>query len=113
MEGWIKLYRKSLKSAVFQSPRLLQVWCFCLLRANHKQTKILFEGEEITLKPGQFITGRFAGAKECNMQPSTFRNQINKLKEMGNLDIRSDNKKSLLTIIKWNLYQDELINSNI
>lgn len=106
MEGWIKLHRKILESAVFKNPNLLQVWIYCLVRANHKENKILFEGREIILRPGQFLTGRFEGAKDCIMKPTTFWYQLRKLSEINNLDIKSDNKKSLITIINWGQYQN-------
>ena len=71
-------------------------------------------GKEININPGQFITGRFEGAKDCNMKPSTFRDQLDKLKKMKNLDIISDNKKSLITLINWEQYQSsELIPDTI
>lgn len=106
MDGWIKLYRKSIDSIVFQNEKLWKVWCWCLIRANHKSGHSeYFEGKEITLNPGQFITGRFQGAEQCNMKPSTFRDQISKLKALSNLDIKSDNKKTLITVVNWGLYQ--------
>lgn len=107
MEGWIKLHRKSIDSSVFQSSNLWKVWCYCLMRANHKGRKVFFSSEEIELRAGQFITGRFQGAEDCNMSPSTFRNQIAKLKELRNLDTDSDNRKTLITIINWAEYQIE------
>jgi len=81
------------------------VWTYCLLRANHKATKVLFEGQEILLRAGQFITGRFEGAEDCNMKPSTFRDQLTKLKNLKMLDIKSDNRKSIITVVKWTYYQ--------
>ena len=105
MLGWIKLHRKSIESAVFQNPNLWQVWTYCMMRANHTTQKILFNGEEVTLQPGQFITGRYAGAKDCNMKPSTFTDQLNKLKILKMLDITSDNKKSIITLVNWGVYQ--------
>jgi len=33
--GWIRLYRKTLESAVFQNETLLKIWIWCLLRAGH------------------------------------------------------------------------------
>lgn len=106
MEGWIKMFRKSIDSAVFCNANLWQVWCYCLMRANHESNhKFLWNGEEKTLQPGQFITGRFKGAKDCKMSPSTFRDQLAKLQKLKNLDITSDNKNSIITIVKWTSYQ--------
>jgi len=106
MEGYVKLYRKSLDSPIFQNPKLWQVWCYCLMRANHKTTTVLFDGKEMLLHPGDFITGRFKGAEDCNMKPSTFWNQLNKLKRVNSIDIKSDNKKSIITLVNWKAYQD-------
>jgi len=76
------------------------------MRANHKSGyREYFGGKEITLNPGQFITGRFQGSEQCNMKPSTFQDQISKLKALSNLDTKSDNKKTLITVINWGLYQ--------
>ena len=105
MEGYVKLYRKSLDSSVFHSANLWKVWCYCLMRANHKANKILFEGKELILQSGQFITGRYEGSKTCNMKPSTFRDQLYKLKRLKSIDIKSDNKKSIITICNWGFYQ--------
>lgn len=107
MEGWVKLWRKSIDSESFRNPNLWKVWCYCLMRATHKTTKFKFNDEVISLQPGQFVTGRFEGAKDCRMKPSTFRNQISRLIAGGNLDIKSDNRKSIITIVNWDYYQSD------
>lgn len=104
-DGYIKLHRKVMDSAVFCNANLWKVWCWCLLRANHRKTSILFNGAQLYLEAGQFVSGRFAGSDECKMHPSTFRNKLSQLKNMGNLDIQSDNKKSIITVVKWSKYQ--------
>ncbi len=104
--SFVKLYRKSLASSVFQNANLWQVWSFCMMRANHKTTKVLFEGQEMILQAGQFITGRYEGSKACNLRPSTFRDQLYKLKRLKSIDIKSDNKKSIITICNWGFYQN-------
>ena len=105
MQGWIKLHRQLLESVVFQNANLFQVWCWCLMRANHTETKILWNGNEVILKAGQFISGRFKGSKECHMNPSTFRNQIALLEKLGNLDSKKDSRFSLFTVVKWSDFQ--------
>ncbi len=103
--GWVKLYRQSMDSSVFRNPNLWQVWCYCLMRANHTSTKIIWNSKELTLEPGQFLTGRFEGAKDCSMKPSTFRNQLALLSKLENLDIKSDSKASLITVLNWSKFQ--------
>ena len=105
--SFIKLYRKSLESSVFQNANLWQVWCYCLMRASHKETKFLFNRKEIILQAGQFITGRFKGAKDCQMNPNTFYRQLKILESLGNISINANNKNSVITIVKWAYYQGQ------
>lgn len=105
MDGWIRLHRKILFSAVWEDVNALRVFVWALLRANHTTRTIRFNGEEIDLQPGQFVSGRFAGARECRMKPSTFRNACDRLSKTQNLDIKSDNQKSVYTVVKWEDYQ--------
>ncbi|MHB8853598.1 MAG: hypothetical protein ACYC6P_09625 [Ignavibacteriaceae bacterium] len=105
MEGWIKLHRKSLESSVFQNANLWQVWSYCLMRANHKETRILFNKREEVLKEGSFITGRLEGAKDCNMRPTTFYLQLKTLEKLGNIKVESKNKFSIVFVVSWQIYQ--------
>jgi hypothetical protein len=107
--GYIKVYRKLLTSAVFQSERLLKIWIWCLIRANWHEATCFFEGKEIPLEQGQFITGRFAGSDECGMNAGTFYKCIKKLEEIGNITIKSDNKKSIISIVNYSSYQGDII----
>jgi hypothetical protein len=104
--GWIKLHRRSLDSLVFRREKLWKVWSFCLMRASHKGGyKFFYEGRERRLKAGQFVTGRISGAQDCDMSQSTFRNQLETLKNLKCIDMESDNKMTVVTIINWGKYQ--------
>jgi hypothetical protein len=105
--GYIKMYRKLLTSAVFQNEKLLKVWIWCLIRANWHEATCIFEGKELKLERGTFLTGRYSGSEECNMAPKTFYNQLLKLQEFGNLTLKSDNRKTLVSIINYSDYQDD------
>ena len=60
-DTWLKLWRKLIKSPVFQDEGLLKLWILCLCKASHKKTHVKVDGivKPITLEAGQFITGRF------------------------------------------------------
>jgi len=111
-EGYIKVYRKTIRSRVFQNEGLFKVWMWCLLRANHKgQWVSVKTGKgttEVHILPGQFIFGRKTAAKELKMKPSTVRNRTLKLKNMRNLDIQSNSQYSIIIIINWDTYQAPL-----
>lgn len=106
MEGtYIKLYRDLLKKPIMQNPKLLQVWIWCLLKASHCEHFQTVGLQKIHLLPGQFITGRFAGAKELNINPSSFWKYLTWLKNNESLDIKSNNKFSVITLTNWHLHQ--------
>lgn len=111
--GWIKLHRKITEKAIWQDPQMLKLWLYCLIRANHTETEILVDKQEIKLQPGQFVTGRYALAEDYNrgtkkryrVSPNTLWRWLQKFKEWGMLDIKSTNKYSVITIKNWHAYQ--------
>jgi len=104
---WIKLHRKLLDSIVFDNPKLLKFWLWCLLRANHKRTKIMIGFQEIYLNPGEFIFGRISASEELKMPLSSTRNCLAKLIKIGKLDIKTTNKFSIIKVKRWNVYQND------
>lgn len=105
MTGWVKLHRQLKQSAVFDNPKLLKVWIWILLKATHKEKKQIIGRRTVTLKPGQFIFGRYAAAGELDMPPSTVRDYMQMLAEMGNITLDPDTKWTLVTVDNWELYQ--------
>ena len=108
-QGYLKLYRRTLESQVFQNEGLLKVWIWCLLKANHKKKWVTLKtgrGEtEVEVLPGQFIFGRKAAAKELKMKESTIRDRVKKLTNMRNLDTKPATHYTLITIVNWHTYQ--------
>ncbi len=106
MNGWVKMHRQNLYDSVFINANLWQVYSYCLMSANYQPDhKFDWNGEEKTLRSGQFICGRIQGAKDCHMKPTTFYYQLNKLEKLGYIDIESNNKYSVITIKNWDSEQ--------
>ncbi|HEX7032035.1 MAG TPA: hypothetical protein VF172_03450, partial [Nitrososphaera sp.] len=110
-EGWIKLHRRIIDSRVFANEGLLKVWLYCLCRANHEENYVPIKtgrGEsEVKVKPGQFISGRKSAARDLKMNSSTVYKRMKKLENMGNINIKSNNHYSVITICNWEGYQDK------
>ena len=108
--GFILLSRSILDSEVFASQKLLKIWLWCLLKANHKNAFVpltVGDGETtISIKRGQFIFGRFKAEEELCIDGSTIYKLMKKLEEMGNINISSNNRYSIVTINNYNTYQD-------
>jgi hypothetical protein len=107
VEGWIKLYRKLIENPIFLKPELLQLFIYCLLKANHETQRIIFNGQEIEIKSGQFITGREVMGRDLKQKPKTTYNRLQILKNIGILDIKTTNKFSLVTVRNYGLYQSQ------
>lgn len=110
-DGWIKLYRKLLESPIFDNPDLLKVWIWCLLKASHVDHTQVIGLQEIHLKSGQFVFGRKKAAIELNMSEAKVYRLIKKLELLGNLNIKSNNKFSVITIVNWDFYQNDQLQS--
>ena len=112
MEGWIKLYRQLLESAIFKNQRLLKVCIWCLLKASYKQTETMVGNQLVILEKGQFIFGREEASKELEIKESTLYKDMKKLEKLNFCNIKSNNKFSVITIKKWEFYQDTDKNEN-
>ena len=109
-EGWVPLFRKSIKSQVFQNEGLWKVWTWCMMKASHSEQWVpIRTGKgmtEVHLLPGQFIFGRKTAAKELKMKPSTVWKRIIKLKNMQNLNTQSSTHYSIVTLTNWGFYRE-------
>jgi len=96
-----------MEKAIFQNEKLLKVFIWCLLKASHSEHEQLIGRQKVTLQPGQFPTGRHKAAVELNMSPSTAWSYLKLLKANNTIDIKSNNKFSVVTVANWGLYQSE------
>jgi hypothetical protein len=113
-DGFIKLHRKLLSSPTFDNPNLLKVFIYCLLKASHCKHIQIVGLQNIPLLPGQFIYGRDKAGRELRMKPSTAHRYMLCLKSCGNVDIKANNKFSVVTVANWEVYQSvfENVDSN-
>jgi hypothetical protein len=118
MNGFVRLWRKSMDSQVWQDAALWKVWCWCIMKAAYKEThervKIGTGSTIVKLKPGQFVFQRHAAATQLKMHPSTVRDIMARLSEnptprrhpeLQNIDIQPDTHYSIVTVINWHHYQ--------
>lgn len=105
MQGYIKLYRKLLCNPIFKNPYLLQLFVYCLLKANHSEGKAFYGADEIILKPGQFVTGRFELSAALGGNASSTYKRLKRLESLTMLGLQSNNKNTLVTVLNWESYQ--------
>ncbi|MER3125044.1 hypothetical protein ABQG68_06450 [Bacillus pumilus] len=115
MVGWIKLHRKIRSNPIFNDPQLLRLWLICLTEASHTEHDQIVGRQKVKLKPGDFVTGRFAlmdmyntglKSKDRVKGEKTIFRWLEQLQEMGYLTIKKTNKFSIVSIDNWAIYQD-------
>lgn len=112
-QGWIKIHRKILDSTVFDNPKMLKTWIWCLCKASHTEHDVTVGKQMVHLNPGQFIFGRLKAADVLQMNDRTVYDYIKLLEKLNMISINSNNKFSVITIENWALYQgDECVNQH-
>ena len=107
MDGWLKLHRSILDSAVFQDAEVLKVWIWLLCNVAFEQHDTICYGKVIHLKPGQIATGRKKIAQCTDLNENKVYRALTALKSLGNIEIKATNKYSIITVVNWDKYQEE------
>ncbi len=110
--GWVRLDRGIIGTTIWKNHNLFRVWVWCLMRASWAERLITVGLTKVYLEPGQFVFGRKAAAEELGVSPSTLYDCLQRLVADNKLDIKSDNKKSVITVVNWVLYQSESTQSD-
>lgn len=106
-ETFIKLDRSLLRHRYFDNANVLKVWLWCLMRASHIDHQLMVGMQTVALKSGQFVTGRDAAARDLKMPGSTAWTILKLLEKDGKLDIKSNNKFSVVSLIDYSSYQTQ------
>lgn len=103
--GYIKLHRKIIDNPIFSSEKGLKIWVWCLMKAGHTERDIYLGSKKIHLRAGQFVFGRDSASEILRISGSTIRNWMEQLKQDSYISIKTTNKYSIITILKWGQYQ--------
>ena len=106
MDGWIKLHRKLIDKGWYKNSDKVRMWIHLLLSATHKEMEAMFNGKNIKLKPGQFITGRKALSTEIGINESKVeRTLLFFEKNEKQIEQQKCNRNRLITILNWDEHQ--------
>lgn len=109
MQGWIKLYRQIQESFIWcdDEPFCRRgAWIDLLLLVNHENKRVIFNGKFIEVKRGQRITSVRKLADRWGWSTKKTISFLNLLEDEKMIVRESDNKKTLLTIVNYDFYQD-------
>lgn len=101
MDSFIKLYRRFLKWEWADTPNMVSLFIHLLLLAKYEDK----EWHGVTIKRGQLVTGRVALAKIVGISEQQVRTCLARLQDTGEISLKSTNKFTIITICKFDSYQ--------
>ena len=107
--GYISLHRKIQDCFLWYSDEPFDrrsAWIDLLLLVNHEEKEIMFDGNKITVLKGQKITSIRFLADRWHWSTTKVRKYLELLKSENMIKIESDNKKTLLTVVNYEVYQN-------
>ncbi|HFD2043494.1 TPA: hypothetical protein ACF2DM_000300 [Clostridium perfringens] len=108
VEGWLKIYRSIQNHWLWEDKPFSRGQAFIdlLLMANHKDNKILFNGELIEVKRGSRITSLRQLSEAWGWSTKKTKKFLELLEKDNMITVKSDNKKTLVTIENYGIYQE-------
>ena len=106
--GYICSWRKIVDSCIWQDAVLFQVWHWILYRASWRTRTIMWNGEELTLLPGQLITGERQTTKMIpTCSAKKWRNSLGILTRAHRIKTKPTRRYTLITVVNYEMYQKE------
>ena len=109
MQGWIKLHRQIREHKFFKTKRKFskfEAWLDLLLEANHCDKEVLFGNQIIEVKRGSFITSELKLSDRWRWSRTKVRDYLNLLGKDSMIEKISDNKKTTISIVNYDVYQN-------
>lgn len=107
-KGWIKLHRQLLDCWIWQANEPFDkrsAWVDLLLTANHSDTKLLFNGEIITITRGQILTSVRQLSAKWNWSANRTYRFLKMLENENMVQKESNDNRTLLTIVNYSVFQ--------
>ena len=108
-EGWILLHRKLQECQIWDNSHpfdMRSAWIDLLLLANHRDVEILFDYEPITVKRGQYLTSIRKLCERWSWSKNRVLKYLRLLENLQMIKRDSNTKRTLITIVKYEFYQD-------
>lgn len=106
--GWIKLHRKLLDKPIWlqSKPEQKVVLLTLLLMANHESKEWLWRGEKFVAEEGQLITSLNTLSQKSGVSAQSVRTALANFEKLKFLTNESTKTGRLITIVNWELYQN-------
>lgn len=106
--GYMWLHRQLLDWEWFENSHMVHLWVYFLLKANYQDKK--WRG--IDIPRGSFVTSLDTISKDTKLSIQSIRTCIEKLKSTGEITVESTHRYSIVTICKYDNYNDKNNDTN-
>lgn len=106
MDGWIRSHRKMFDNPVVcKDAEHYAVWGYLLHYAAHEPYDVVFNGERITLKPGQLITSKASIARKFSISESKVQRILKTFENELQIELQATRHGRLVSVKNWAKYQ--------
>lgn len=108
--GWISLHRSIQNHWLYEEDRKFskfEAWIDLLLMVNHKDNKTIMDGKLFTVKRGQRITSLRKLGERWTWSLTKVDSFLKLLEKDKMIVLKKDTKKTLITIVNYEVYQNE------
>ena len=108
-KGWISIHRKILKNPIVKMNKSLsrfEAWVWLLLRATYSNQKVVLGSDIYHLKSGEILTSQVKLCKEFKWGNSKLRTFLNLLEKDNMIQVKTNKKLTMITIINYEQLQD-------
>lgn len=108
-KGFIALFRSVQDHWIWETDKFsqFQAWVDLLLMANHKDNRIMLDGNLVTVERGSRVTSIRRLCDRWGWSNSKVSKFLNCLENDGMIKRKSDTKKTVITIVNYGFYQGE------
>lgn len=103
--GFITLHRKIKDSVIWTDSQAVHLWIHILLKANHSDNEFIQNGKLISVKRGQFVTGRLRLSEETGINGSKIQRLLKLFEELKMIEQQTNSKSRLISITNYDYYQ--------
>ena len=103
--GWVKVYRKISENGFFRKSEYVHLWLHLLLEAAHEPVEFVWNGQTMTLQPGQLLTGRTELVKKTGIAGTNIERILDYFQNEQQIGQQKTNKFRIITITNWSDYQ--------
>jgi DNA replication protein DnaD len=99
------MHRKLLDHEIGRDPLAVALWFRLIAEASYEDKEVLWNGGAIQIKRGQFITSILKLSQWLRVSEGRTKRYLNAYQNVGQIEIKTTNKYTVITIRNYNKYQ--------